>query len=133
VLQLAAACLPVLWVGISMAAAQWSGPVAAVVAANGLFPAMALVSGGVGGFQFPVASRWYFEDGAASGGPGTVYAADVIGAFAGAVLISVYLVPVFGFVDTAIVLACVNAIPAVLVWRAAATVNACRPRRTRRL
>ena len=47
-------------------------------------------------------------------GPGTLYALDLVGACMGAVLFSVYLVPVFGFLKTALLMAMVNLAPAVL-------------------
>lgn len=81
-----------------------------------LFPALALASGLLGGYQFPLASRVFFlgaEHGARS--LGTVYALDLAGACLGAVVFSAFLIPVFGFSKTALLMAIVNLAPAILV------------------
>ena len=90
-------------------------PSVVAITANVLFPAIAVVSGGLGGFQFQVAGRLYFGGGnEPEKSPGAVYALDITGACFGALLISVYLLPVFGFLNTAIVLALVNAAPVIV-------------------
>ncbi len=94
------------------------------------FPALALVSGMLGGYQFPVGSRIFF--GAAGlrpawqagrpleppapplHRPGTLYALDLAGSCLGAVLFSAWLVPVFGFFKTALLSAMVSLAPAAL-------------------
>jgi spermidine synthase len=120
-LQLAAGVLPVVCVAVSIAASGITSPAVTAVAAGALFPVMALLSGGIGGFQFPAAGRLYYSGTTTSArNPGAVYALDIAGAFVGAVVISVYLIPVFGFLNTSFVLAAVNAAPAVLLWRARA-------------
>jgi len=90
------------------------------VASQILFPVLALCCGFLGGYQFPVASRIFF---AGSGGearsPGTLYALDLIGACAGALVFSVYLVPVFGFLKMALLMAILNLVPAALASLAA--------------
>jgi len=78
-----------------------------------LFPAVALTAGFLGGYQFPVASRVFFNGPARS--PGTLYGLDLAGACLGAVALSLYLVPVFGFLKTALLMAIVNAAPAALL------------------
>ena len=72
-----------------------------------LFPVMALASGAIGGYQFPVAAGLF-------GSPGTLYALDLAGSCAGAILFSVWLVPLFGFLKTALLMAAVNLAPAAL-------------------
>jgi len=80
-----------------------------------VFPVLALLCGLVGGYQFPVASRLFFPGSRqAAEGPGALYALDLLGACAGAVLLSTYLVPVFGFLKTALLSAVVNLAPAAL-------------------
>ncbi len=116
VLQLVAAALPPVCVVLFVFAARVTDSAAAAVVANLLFPAIALVSGGIGGCQFQVASRLYHTDGSASeGNPGMVYALDVIGASAGALIISAYLVPVYGIIKAAVLIAAVNLPPAAAV------------------
>jgi spermidine synthase len=80
-----------------------------------VFPLLALLAGLLGGYQFPVASRVYFTHSAQETcHPGTLYALDLAGACLGAVGLSVYLVPVFGFFNTALLIAVVNLAPAAL-------------------
>jgi predicted membrane-bound spermidine synthase len=81
--------------------------VGAFLSARILFPGLALLCGILGGFQFPVASRVFFA-GDDTRGVGTVYALDLIGACVGAVLLGTYLVPVFGFLKTAGLIAVVD-------------------------
>jgi len=81
-----------------------------------VFPVLALLCGLLGGYQFPVASRVFFIDSRQEPPrPGTLYALDLAGACVGAVVLSTYLVPVFGFLKTALLSAVVNLAPAVLV------------------
>lgn len=77
---------------------------------NAVFPMLALLAGGLGGYQFPLANRIYFDK-EENARPGTLYALDLAGACAGALLISAYLVPVFGFLSTAELIATVNLLP----------------------
>jgi len=78
-----------------------------------LFPALALICGLLGGYQFPVASRIFFGSSRQpKQGPGALYALDLLGACVGAVVLSTYLIPVFGFLKTALLSAVVNLAPA---------------------
>jgi spermidine synthase len=79
-----------------------------------LFPVLALGCGMLGGYEFPVASRIF-----CARNPGTLYALDLAGSCLGAVLFSVYLIPVFGFLKTAVLAAMVSLAPAVMAIRAA--------------
>jgi spermidine synthase len=120
-LQLLAGVLPVVFVVVAKTASGIGDPSVTAIVAGALFPVMALLSGGLGGWQFPVAGRLYYSGATTSSpNPGAVYALDIAGAFAGAVVISVYLIPVFGFLNTSFVLAVVNAAPAILLWRGGA-------------
>ena len=77
------------------------------------FPLLALCSGMLGGYEFPLASRIFFASGA-RGGPGILYALDLAGSCLGAMLFSAYLVPVFGFFRTALLSAMVSLAPLVM-------------------
>jgi spermidine synthase len=79
-----------------------------------LFPVLALGCGMLGGYEFPVASRIF-----CARNPGTLYALDLAGSCLGAVLFSVYLIPVFGFLKTAVLAAIVSLAPAVMAVRSA--------------
>jgi predicted membrane-bound spermidine synthase len=79
-----------------------------------LFPVLALGCGMLGGYEFPVASRIF-----SGRSTGTLYALDLAGSCLGAVLFSVYLIPVFGFLKTAGLAAIVSLAPAVMAVRSA--------------
>ncbi|MCS7314736.1 MAG: fused MFS/spermidine synthase [Bryobacterales bacterium] len=98
--------------GASAGSAVW-------LAGHVAVPLLAAACGWMGGLQFPVASRLYFREGLRSA-PGGLYALDLAGACAGALLTSGYLLPVFGYFKTACLLALVNLPGAVLAGRFAA-------------
>ena len=73
--------------------------------------AAAFGSGFLGGFQFPPAIRISLARAHGRSAAG-LYALDLAGSCAGALLISAYLVPLFGFTRTAVFAALVNLGPA---------------------
>ena len=75
-----------------------------------LFPILALASGALGGYQFAAAAGLF-------GDPGGLYALDLAGSFLGAILFSAWLIPLFGFLATSLMMAAVNLAPS---WWAAA-------------
>ena len=107
---------PVLLLLITLLA-KISGMGAAWMAAQCIFPALAALSGILGGYQFPMATEIYLRDGSGRRGLGMLYAIDLLGGCAGALLLSGYLIPVFGFWRTAWLCAAVNLIPALLALR----------------
>jgi len=80
-----------------------------------MFPILALLSGLMGGYQFPLASRIYL---ASSLQPdrrlGTLYGLDLVGACIAAVVMSAYWIPVYGFVRTGALMAMLNLVPVIL-------------------
>lgn len=101
--QVAAMLAPLALYGIFMALAP------STIASQILFPVLALASGALGGYQFPVAAQIF-------GDPGGLYALDLAGSCLGAILFSAWLIPLFGFLETALLMAAANAVP---VWLAA--------------
>jgi spermidine synthase len=75
---------------------------AGIAAGMAWSPGLAFLAGCLGGFQFCLAARIFHA------GAGTLYALDVAGSCLGALLFSVYLVPVFGFFRTGLLLALVS-------------------------
>ena len=116
-LLLAIAC-PAL-IGAATLLARLTAPTGTWIAAQLLFPALAALAGALGGFQFPIANAVYLGGANKSGGLGTLYAVDLLGGCAGALLLSTYLIPVFGFWRTAWLCAAINLAPALLAARAA--------------
>jgi len=90
---------------------------ATLLAAQFLFPSLAALGGMLGGYQFPIATEIYLRDGRSGASLGTLYAIDLLGGCAGALLLSGYLIPVFGFWKTAWLSAAVNLAPALLAVR----------------
>jgi spermidine synthase len=82
-------------IGAGMAMASWA-----------LFPVLAFVAGSLGGFEFPLAARLFTAS--RPRGAGTLYALDLAGSCLGALLFSIYLVPVFGFLRTGLLMALVS-------------------------
>jgi spermidine synthase len=114
-LQVILAASPLLLYGLLIQLGRVSSVGGQRAASELLFPALALVAGLLGGFQFLLASRAYFGDEPRSGrSPGVLYALDLAGACAGALALSVLLIPVDGFLRTAALMAAVNLAPAVM-------------------
>jgi spermidine synthase len=97
--------------------AKASGMAATGLAAHLAFPALAALCGVLGGYQFPIANEIYLHDAGARTGLGALYAIDLLGGCAGALLLSTYLIPVFGFWRTAWLAAAINLAPALLAVR----------------
>jgi spermidine synthase len=107
---------PALILSVSVLA-RASGIAATWLAAQLVFPALAALSGMVGGYQFPVVAEIYLHDREGRPRLGTLYAIDLLGGCAGALVLSGYLIPVFGFWKTAWLCAAINLAPAALAAR----------------
>jgi spermidine synthase len=96
-----------------------SGTMTTWLAAQFVFPVLTALCGMLGGYQFPVATEIYLYNDDSSGRSrlGTLYAIDLLGGCAGALLLSSYLIPVFGFWKTAWLSAAVNLAPSLLATR----------------
>jgi spermidine synthase len=103
--------------------AKCSGTVTIWLAAQLVFPALAALCGILGGFQFCVATEIYIPKRGHGTGLGVIYALDLLGGCAGALLLSGFLVPVFGFWKTAWLTAAINLAPALLAMRASRKQN----------
>jgi len=76
-----------------------------------------IVAGFLVGAQFPLANRLYLRvHPELSGTAGALYAADLVGAFAAALLVSVVLLPALGMVETCLLVAMLKAVSFGLVW-----------------
>jgi spermidine synthase len=135
-LQLLAAGTPLLLYALFVSLESVRSLAALRTTSQVVFPALALIAGLMGGYQFPLASRLYFAGPEeprtskaevratssalnAKGNPGILYGLDLLGACLGAVALSAYLLPVYGFRRTAILMAVVNLGPAALTALAA--------------
>ena len=131
-LQLAAALAPLLLYLVFLLLARAAGPLSLALASYVVFPALGLFCGMLGGYQFPVASRIYFsreetlptsglqspasglQSPASSPNIGALYAVDLAGACLGGILLSAWLVPVFGLLRTGLLMGVLNLGPALL-------------------
>jgi spermidine synthase len=111
-LQGLAAALPLSCYGLFVWFSHFNSGLSLLVVSKLVFPALAGSCGLVGGYQFPIASRVFFKESSDAGGVGTVYALDLVGACAGALLPSIYLIPVFGLLRTALLIALVDLVVA---------------------
>jgi spermidine synthase len=123
-LQVIAAASPLLLYGMLVGLERVTSAGGQRVASQILFPAVALVAGLLGGFQFLRASRVYFRGARQhAGSPGALYGLDLAGACVGALALSLLLIPVYGFLRTAALMAAANLAPACLVAASAIEVN----------
>ena len=120
--QVLAAAAPLVLLGLFEAIARANSTLLTLVASQIAFPALALVSGMLGGYEFAIASRIFFGETATGTAvphrPGTLYALDLAGSCLGAVLFSAWFVPVFGFLKTALLSALVSLAAAAMASRA---------------
>ena len=103
-----------------------SGIATTWLAAQFVFPTLAALCGILGGYQFPIATEIYLHDSSGRSSLGTLYAIDLLGGCAGALVLSGYLIPVFGFWKTAWLSAAVNLAPALLAARVSLETKASR-------
>jgi predicted membrane-bound spermidine synthase len=97
--------------------AKISGVATTWLAAELVFPALAALTGILGGYQFPIATQIYLHDRNSRSRLGTLYAIDLLGGCAGALVVSGYLIPVFGFWKTAWLSAAINLVATLLAAR----------------
>lgn len=85
--------------------------IAAWLGSNLVFPALPVISGFVGGVQFPLANKIILKDTSAIGRTaGLTYGMDLLGSAAGALLVSAFLVPLLGIAQTCLAVALLNTV-----------------------
>jgi hypothetical protein len=109
---------PALLVAVSLSRSSSTLPV--WVAAQLIFPALAVLTGMLGGYQFVVATRTFLRGRGERWGLGALYAIDLLGGCAGALALSGFLIPVFGFWKSAWLGAGINVAAVLLAVRVAA-------------
>jgi spermidine synthase len=95
-------------IGISSSVSAFTGHI--------LFPAVAGLCGSVGGYQFSLATRLFHSVKTAKAHTGYMYGLDLTGGFAGALLLSGFLIPVYGFWFTAGIIAALNLFMCVVLF-----------------
>ena len=117
-LQMMAAASPLLLYLFLSLFGSMRNPAVLTIASQILFPVVALLSGVLGGYEFALATEVFFANAPAhEPGMGALYGVDLIGACAGVLLLSAFLLPLFGFLRAAVFIAAVNLVPALLAFR----------------
>lgn len=114
---LVAASAPLLLAGVDLLA-QTLPQAGALSAVQIAFPVLALLCAIPGGYLFPIASAIYLDGRIGDASLVTLYALDLLGGCAGALLLAGFLIPVFGFWSVAWLAAAVSLVPAALAARA---------------
>ena len=114
---LLALAAPALLLAVS-AIAGFSSRAATWLAAQIVFPALAALAGLLGGFQFVTALGIFLRGRGERAGFGLLYAIDLLGGCIGALALSTFMIPVFGFWRTAWLGAAINAAAVLLATQA---------------
>ncbi len=93
---------------------QHTGAQSALWTTQLMYPALALLCGIPGGYQFPLATEICLRSDGAHPRTGRIYALDLLGGSVGALLLSGYLIPVFGFWNSAWFTAAVSLAPGLM-------------------
>jgi spermidine synthase len=107
--------LPLLFWGFSL----MQDSLSFFLGANIVFPFLPIIAGLIGGFQFPLANSLYIKRlgaGIASS-VGLTYGIDLFGACLGAILTSVFLIPIIGIPMTCFLVAGLNLVGLALLWK----------------
>jgi predicted membrane-bound spermidine synthase len=113
---LLALAAPALLLAVS-AIGGFSSRTATWLAAQIVLPALAGLAGMLGGFQFVTAAGIFLRGRGEGAGFGLLYAVDLLGGCVGALALSTFLIPVFGFWRTAWLAAAINAAAMLLAAR----------------
>jgi spermidine synthase len=86
------------------------------IGSNIVFPLLPIIPGIIGGFQFPLANKLFFGVRERTGtAAGMTYGSDLVGSCVGALLVSVFLVPILGIVRTCIQVSILNLASLILI------------------
>lgn len=86
------------------------------IGSNIVFPLLPVIPGIIGGFQFPLANKLFIEQRGTKGvSAGMTYGLDLIGACIGALLVSVFLIPIIGIPNTCFEICILNFVSLILI------------------
>ncbi|MEW6008193.1 MAG: fused MFS/spermidine synthase [Candidatus Omnitrophota bacterium] len=96
------------------------------IGSNIIFPFLPIIAGFIGGFQFPLANKLYLKsnDLDLAHSAGITYALDLFGSCIGAVISTVFLVPIIGIPLTCILVAVLNLVGLILLLTYSAKTSA---------
>jgi len=108
--------LPLIFLGF----AGSSGKFSTYLGSNIVLPFLPIIAGFIGGFQFPLANKLYLQSrkGLVQAA-GLTYGLDLFGSCWGALLVSVFLLPILGIPASCLLVAILNAVSLVLLLRGA--------------
>jgi spermidine synthase len=108
--------LPLIFLGF----AGSSGKFSTYLGSNIILPFLPIIAGFIGGFQFPLANKLYLQsrDGLVKAA-GLTYGVDLLGSSLGALLVSVFLLPILGIPVICLLVALLNLVSLVLLLRGA--------------
>lgn len=107
--------LPVLfWLFLNL-----KGKVSFWLGSNIIFAFLPVIPGIIGGFQFPLANKLYLEDSNSGTGRSAslIYGLDLFGACLGAVVVTIFLLPIIGIPMTCLLVAGLNVIGLLVLYR----------------
>ena len=108
--------LPLIFLGF----AGSSGKFSTYLGSNIILPFLPIIAGFIGGFQFPLANKLYLQSrGGLVRAAGLTYGLDLFGSCLGALLVSVFLLPILGIPAVCLLVALLNLVSLVLLLRGA--------------
>ena len=97
-----------------------SGKFSTYLGSNIILPFLPIIAGFIGGFQFPLANKLYLQSRRGLvRAAGLTYGLDLLGSCLGALLVSVFLLPILGIPAVCLLVALLNIVSLVLLLRGA--------------
>ncbi len=86
------------------------------IGSNIVFPLLPVIPGIIGGFQFPLANKLLMHAREGTGAAaGMTYGLDLVGSCVGALLVSIFLIPIIGILNTCIQVSVLNLASLILI------------------
>jgi spermidine synthase len=119
-LQIFICIYPLILPPILLGFAGLSGKFSTYLGSNIILPFLPIIAGFIGGFQFPLANKLYLQsrEGLVRAA-GLTYGLDLFGSCLGALLVSVFLLPILGILRVCLLVALLNLVSLVLLLRGA--------------
>ena len=106
--------LPLIFLGF----AGSSGKFSTYLGSNIILPFLPIIAGFIGGFQFPLANKLYLQSrGGLVRAAGLTYGLDLFASCMGALLVSVFLLPILGILTVCLLVALLNVVSLVLLLK----------------
>lgn len=106
--------LPLIFLGF----AGSSGKFSTYLGSNIILPFLPMIAGFIGGFQFPLANKLYLQSrGGLVRAAGLTYGVDLFASCMGALLVSVFLLPILGIPVVCLMVALLNVVSLVLLLK----------------